>query len=67
MRGKTGYIKPKVVGSFPEPCASESYMHQAALFKSSVVVFVVSTTMFTAPDVSQSTQSGRYLTRTLRK
>jgi hypothetical protein len=60
MWGKTGYIKPKVVGPFSESYASESYMHQAALFKSSVVVFVVSTTMFTAPHVvSQSTQSGR--------
>jgi hypothetical protein len=31
MQGKAAYIRPKVVRPFPEPCTSESYMHQAAL------------------------------------
>jgi hypothetical protein len=31
MQGKTVYIRSKVVGSFPGLCASESYVHQAAL------------------------------------
>jgi hypothetical protein len=30
MQGKTAYIRPKVVGPFSEPCASGSYVHQAA-------------------------------------
>jgi hypothetical protein len=32
MQGKTAYIRPKVVGPFPGPDASESYMHRAAPF-----------------------------------
>jgi hypothetical protein len=32
MQGKTAYIRPKVVGPFPRPCASGSYMHRAVLF-----------------------------------
>jgi hypothetical protein len=32
MQGKTVYIRPKVVGSFPVLCASGSYVHWAALF-----------------------------------
>jgi hypothetical protein len=32
MQGKTVNIRPKVVGPFPAPCASWSYMHRAALF-----------------------------------
>jgi hypothetical protein len=32
MRGKAVYIRPKVVRPFPEPCASWSYVHRAALF-----------------------------------
>jgi hypothetical protein len=31
MQGKAAYIRPKVVGPFPRPCASKSYMHRAAL------------------------------------
>jgi hypothetical protein len=31
IQGKATYIRPKVVGSFPGPCASESYVHRAAL------------------------------------
>jgi hypothetical protein len=27
------YIRPKVVGSFSGPCASGSYVHQAAILK----------------------------------
>jgi hypothetical protein len=30
MHGKDVYIRPKVVRPFPEPCASRSYVHQAA-------------------------------------
>jgi hypothetical protein len=26
------YIRPKVIGPFPGPCVSGSYMHRAALF-----------------------------------
>jgi hypothetical protein len=32
IQGNAAYIRPKVVGSFPGPCTSESYMHQAAPF-----------------------------------
>jgi hypothetical protein len=32
MLGKAAYIRPKVVGPFPGPCASGSYVHRAALF-----------------------------------
>jgi predicted GTPase len=32
MQGKTGYIRPKVVGPFPGPCASGNNGHQVALF-----------------------------------
>jgi hypothetical protein len=32
MQGKVVYIRPKVVGPFPGPCASGSNMHRAALF-----------------------------------
>jgi hypothetical protein len=32
MQGKAAYIRPKVVGPFPELCASGSYIHRAALF-----------------------------------
>jgi hypothetical protein len=32
MQGKNTYIRPKVIRSFPRPCASGSYMHRAALF-----------------------------------
>jgi hypothetical protein len=31
MQGNTAYIRPKVVGPFPGPCANGSYMHRAAL------------------------------------
>jgi hypothetical protein len=31
MQGKAAYIRPKVVRPFPEPYASRSYMHRAAL------------------------------------
>ncbi len=27
------YIRPKMVESFPEPCASGTYVHRAALYK----------------------------------
>jgi hypothetical protein len=30
MQGKAAYIRPKVVGPFPRPCASRSYMHRSA-------------------------------------
>jgi hypothetical protein len=30
MQRKIAYIRPKVVGPFSEPCASESYVHRAA-------------------------------------
>jgi hypothetical protein len=33
MKGKTSYIRPKVVGSFPGPGASGGYVHQAALLQ----------------------------------
>jgi len=32
MQGKAAYKKTQVVGLFPGPCASGSYMHRAALF-----------------------------------
>jgi hypothetical protein len=32
MQGKAVYIRPKVVGPFPGPCANGSYVHRAALF-----------------------------------
>jgi hypothetical protein len=32
MQGKTAYIRPEVVGPFPGPCISMSYMHRATLF-----------------------------------
>jgi hypothetical protein len=32
MQGKAAYIRAKVVGPFPEPCASGNYVHRAALF-----------------------------------
>jgi hypothetical protein len=32
MQGKAVYIRSKVVGPFPGPCASRSYVHRAALF-----------------------------------
>jgi hypothetical protein len=35
MQGKVAYIRPKVVGPFPGPCASESYVHWAALLTTS--------------------------------
>jgi hypothetical protein len=38
MQGKTAYIRPKVVGPFLRTCASESYMHPAALLSPSTVV-----------------------------
>jgi hypothetical protein len=31
MQEKAAYIKPNVVGPFPRPCASGSYVHRAAL------------------------------------
>jgi hypothetical protein len=31
MQGKTVYIRPKVVGPFPGPCADGSYVHRSAL------------------------------------
>jgi hypothetical protein len=50
MQGKTAYIRPKVVGPFPGPCASGSYVHWAALFfyviLITVVGLVISTTNF---------------------
>jgi hypothetical protein len=32
MQEKTTYIRPKVIGTFPRPCTSGSYVHQATLF-----------------------------------
>jgi hypothetical protein len=32
LLGKVAYIRRKVVGSFPGPCASGSYVHRAALY-----------------------------------
>jgi hypothetical protein len=32
MQGNVAYIRSKVVGPFPGPCASGSYVHQTALF-----------------------------------
>jgi hypothetical protein len=32
MHEKTAYIRTKVVGPFPRPCTSGSYVHRAALF-----------------------------------
>jgi hypothetical protein len=32
MQEKTAYIRPKVVGPFPGPCASGSYVHRATLY-----------------------------------
>jgi hypothetical protein len=32
MQGNVAYIRPKMVGPLPGPCASGSYVHQAALF-----------------------------------
>jgi hypothetical protein len=34
------HVKMKVVGPFPKPCASRSYMHQAALFKDESLVLL---------------------------
>jgi hypothetical protein len=31
MHEKAGYIRPKVVGSFSEPCTSGSYVHRVAV------------------------------------
>lgn len=33
MQEKAAYKRPKVVGPFPGPCASGSYMHRAALLE----------------------------------
>jgi hypothetical protein len=38
MLGKAMYIRPKVVGHFPRPCASGSYVHRAALF---ILIYIV--------------------------
>jgi hypothetical protein len=35
MQENTAYIRPKVVGPFPGPCASRSYVHPAALYSAS--------------------------------
>jgi len=32
MQGKAAYKKTQVIGLFPGPCTSGSYMHRAALF-----------------------------------
>jgi hypothetical protein len=32
MQGRAAYIRPKVVGPFPGPCVSGSYVHRAAIF-----------------------------------
>jgi hypothetical protein len=32
IQGKAMYIRPKVVGPFPVPCVSKSYVHGAALY-----------------------------------
>jgi hypothetical protein len=32
MQRKAAYIRHKVVGPFPRPCVSRSYVHWAALF-----------------------------------
>jgi hypothetical protein len=32
MQGKAAYIRSKLVGPFPGPCASGNYVHRAALF-----------------------------------
>jgi hypothetical protein len=33
MQGNAAYIRPKLVGPYPEPCASGSYVYRAALFR----------------------------------
>jgi hypothetical protein len=33
IQKNVAYIRPKMIGSFPEPCASGTYMHWAALYK----------------------------------
>jgi hypothetical protein len=39
MQGKTAYIsRLKVVGHFPRPCTSRSYVHQAALLEKIILV-----------------------------
>jgi hypothetical protein len=32
IQGEAAYIRLKLVGPFPGPCASRSYMHRAALY-----------------------------------
>jgi hypothetical protein len=31
LQRKTVYIRPKVIGPFPRPCTSRSYVHRAAV------------------------------------
>jgi hypothetical protein len=40
MQGKVAYIRPKVVGSFPGPYASGSYVHRAALIIIIIIIFL---------------------------
>jgi hypothetical protein len=40
IQGKTAYIRPKVVGLFPGPCASGSNVHRAALFNGGLLVLL---------------------------
>jgi hypothetical protein len=73
MQGKDAYIRLKVVGPFSRPCASGSYVHQAALLLILVTmtswVQVVETT--SCRNVGKccvhKTQSDRTLPWTLRK
>jgi hypothetical protein len=44
MQGKDAYIRPNVVGPFPRPCISESYVHRAALH-----VFIITVPPTVAP------------------
>ena len=47
MQGKAAYKKIQVVGPFPEPCASGSYMHRApSFFYSSAFAFQTSRVFF---------------------
>jgi hypothetical protein len=40
MQEKVVYRRPKVIGPFPGPCASGSYVHRAAFFLSHYIAFL---------------------------
>jgi hypothetical protein len=48
MQGKATYVRPKVVGPFPGPYASGSYVHRAALFRELFVLTLLLLNLRTA-------------------